>query len=105
MPARQCSRVDLPDPLGPMIARISPGLTVTLAPRRAGVWPKDLMTSRASTRGGRVTTGLFIALLRRPKAFNSRIYTGCIRHASNSSERARGDSQAPPGECGRGQRD
>jgi hypothetical protein len=47
-----------------MIARISPGLTVTLAPRSAGVWPKDLTTSRASIRCGRVTTGLFIALLR-----------------------------------------
>ena len=26
MPARQCSRVDLPDPLGPITARISPGV-------------------------------------------------------------------------------
>ena len=40
MPARQCSRVDLPEPLGPMTARISPAATDTSAPRRAGVWPK-----------------------------------------------------------------
>jgi hypothetical protein len=33
IPARQCSSVDLPDPLGPMTARISPEATDTLAPR------------------------------------------------------------------------
>ena len=50
IPARQCSSVDLPEPLGPMTARISPAATDTLAPRSAGVWPKDRTTSRASIR-------------------------------------------------------
>jgi hypothetical protein len=40
MQARQCSRVDFPDPLGPMTARISPRLTPMVAPHNAGVWPK-----------------------------------------------------------------
>src|SRR5215470_3229771 len=63
MPAIQCSRVDLPDPLGPMIARISPWLVATLAPRSAGVWPKDLRTSRASIRRPRMTAGGVIAFV------------------------------------------
>jgi hypothetical protein len=50
MPARQCSSVDLPDPLGPITASISPASTCTSAPRKAGVWPNDLTTSRASSR-------------------------------------------------------
>ncbi len=41
MPARQCRRVDLPEPLGPITARISPVATATLAPRRAGVAPNE----------------------------------------------------------------
>src|SRR6266540_3046740 len=53
MPARQCNSVDLPEPLGPMIARISPRATTRLAPRSAGVAPKDSRASRASTRGSR----------------------------------------------------
>ena len=61
IPARQCSRVDLPDPLGPMIARISPRPTATDAPRNAGVWPNDLCTSRASIRVPPAATGVFIA--------------------------------------------
>src|SRR3984893_7518072 len=48
MPARQCSRVDLPDPLGPMTATISPRRTVSEAPRSAGVLPNDRESSRAS---------------------------------------------------------
>ena len=48
MPARQCSSVDLPDPLGPITATISPGPTAIVAPRSAGVWPNDLTTPRAS---------------------------------------------------------
>ena len=48
MPARQCSSVDLPDPLGPMTARISPWAALTVAPRSAGVWPNDFTTPRAS---------------------------------------------------------
>src|SRR5436190_13299149 len=48
MPARQCSKVDLPEPLGPMMARISPRFTPTVAPRSAGVWPNDFSTSLAS---------------------------------------------------------
>ena len=61
MPARQCSSVDLPEPLGPMTARISPAATDTLGPRRAGVWPNDLAISRASISGrsGR-SRGLFM---------------------------------------------
>ena len=48
MPARQCSKVDLPDPLGPMTATISPDPTRSEAPRSAGVSPKDLTRFRAS---------------------------------------------------------
>src|SRR6266566_638415 len=48
MPARQCSKVDLPDPLGPMTATISPGRTPSEAPRSAGVCPNDFSRSRAS---------------------------------------------------------
>jgi hypothetical protein len=48
MPARQCSNVDLPDPLGPITATISPGPAAIEAPRSAGVWPNDLTTPRAS---------------------------------------------------------
>src|SRR5580704_6877463 len=48
MPARQCSRVDLPDPLGPIMARISPAATETLAPRSAGVVPNERCRSVAS---------------------------------------------------------
>jgi hypothetical protein len=33
MPARQCSKVDLPDPLGPMTATISPCRTPSAAER------------------------------------------------------------------------
>ncbi len=50
MPAMQCSSVDLPEPLGPMIAMISPPDTVSVAPASAGVWPKDLCASLASIR-------------------------------------------------------
>src|SRR5271165_870209 len=49
MPARQCSRVDLPEPLGPMTATISPGRTPSEAPRSAGVSPNERNRSRAST--------------------------------------------------------
>ena len=48
MPARQCSSVDLPDPLGPITATISPAPAASEAPRSAGVWPNDLTTPRAS---------------------------------------------------------
>src|SRR5258708_35193894 len=48
MPARQYSRVDLPEPLGPITARTSPRFTETLAPRSAGVSPKENTRSRAS---------------------------------------------------------
>jgi hypothetical protein len=48
MPARQSSSVDLPDPLGPMTARISPWAALTVAPRSAWVWPNDFTTPRAS---------------------------------------------------------
>ena len=50
MPARQWSRVDLPEPLGPITATISPRFTEKLAPRSAGVSPKESARSRASTR-------------------------------------------------------
>ncbi len=61
MPARQCSSVDLPEPLGPMMARISPAAAPTLASRSAGVWPNDLTTSRASIRQPPpARTGVFI---------------------------------------------
>ena len=39
-----------PEPLGPITARISPAVTDTLAPRRAGVWPNDRTTRCASIR-------------------------------------------------------
>ncbi len=55
VPARQCSSVDLPEPLGPITARISPSATDRLAPRRAGVWPKDKYRSRASMRASEMT--------------------------------------------------
>src|SRR2546423_11765935 len=48
IPARQCNNVDLPDPLGPITATISPAATERLEPRNAGVGPNDLKTSRAS---------------------------------------------------------
>src|SRR6266702_2622736 len=48
MPARQCSSVDLPEPLGPMTARISPLVADRLAPASAAVCPNDRCTSRAS---------------------------------------------------------
>ena len=41
MPARQCSRVDLPEPLGPMTATISPFRTPSDAPRSACVPPNE----------------------------------------------------------------
>ena len=41
MPARQWRSVDLPEPLGPMTATISPRFTARLAPRSAGVSPKE----------------------------------------------------------------
>src|SRR5580658_1456082 len=50
MPARQCMRVDLPEPLGPMMARISPATAERLTPLSAGVWPNDSTMSRASMR-------------------------------------------------------
>ena len=52
MPARQCRSVDLPEPLGPMTARISPSRIDRFAPRRAGVSPKSNTTSRASNEVG-----------------------------------------------------
>src|SRR5215472_12947895 len=62
MPARQCSNVDLPDPLGPITATISPCRTLSEAPRSAGVSPNDFTRSRASTMvpalGGVVGSGL-----------------------------------------------
>ena len=42
MPARQCSNVDLPEPLGPMTATISPCRTLSEAPRSAGVLAERL---------------------------------------------------------------
>ncbi len=48
IPARQCSSVDLPEPLGPMMASISPAATDTLAPRNAGVAPNERNSSRPS---------------------------------------------------------
>jgi hypothetical protein len=45
MPARQCSRVDLPEPLGPITATISPSSRTMLAPRSAWVGPNDLCRS------------------------------------------------------------
>ncbi len=48
MPARQCSSVDLPEPLDPITATISPCRTASEAPRSAGVGPNDLTTPRAS---------------------------------------------------------
>ena len=57
MPARQWSRVDLPEPLGPITARISPRATDTLAPRRAGVSPKDRTASRLDDGGRRRRCG------------------------------------------------
>src|ERR1051325_10623269 len=50
MPARQCSSVDLPGPLGPMTATISPAPIVTLAPCRACLRPKERWRSTASIR-------------------------------------------------------
>src|SRR5690349_21672602 len=41
MPARQCSRVDLPEPDGPITATASPARIRTLASTSAGVGPKD----------------------------------------------------------------
>ena len=49
MPARQCSSVDLPEPLGPMTARISPAATGRLAPlqrRRRAERRADVLASR-----------------------------------------------------------
>ena len=48
IPARQCSSVDFPDPLGPMTATISPLATPSDAPRSAGVLPNDSDRSTAS---------------------------------------------------------
>jgi len=42
IPARQWSSVDLPEPLGPMTATISPGAIVKSMPRSASVGPKRL---------------------------------------------------------------
>ena len=53
IPARQCSRVDLPAPLGPITATTSPAPTATSAPRRAGVWPKLLCSPRPVSRAVR----------------------------------------------------
>jgi hypothetical protein len=39
IPARQCRRVDLPEPLGPITATISPGSSSKSMPRSASVWP------------------------------------------------------------------
>jgi len=50
IPARQWRSVDSPEPLGPIMARISPRFTVKLAPRSAGVSPKDSTMSLASIR-------------------------------------------------------
>ena len=54
-PARQCRRVDLPEPEGPMMAANSPGrmarLTPSRATTRASPWPYAFVTPRASTTG------------------------------------------------------
>jgi hypothetical protein len=42
MPARQCSKVDLPEPEGPITATISPSRTWMVASWRAGVVPNVL---------------------------------------------------------------
>ncbi len=47
MAARQCSSVDLPEPLAPMTATISPAMSSKSTPRRASVEPKRLCRSRA----------------------------------------------------------
>src|SRR4051794_32930911 len=39
------ARVDLPDPLGPMIACVSPDRTVRSTPFRIGFWPSSVMTA------------------------------------------------------------
>src|SRR6478735_9863721 len=54
MPARQCSRVDLPDPDGPITASDSPAARSTSTPARAVVDPKRLTRPRADRRGGAV---------------------------------------------------
>lgn len=44
----QCSKVDFPEPDGPITATISPASIVRSAPRNASVAPKDLVSSTAS---------------------------------------------------------
>ena len=44
-PDRQCSRVDLPDPEGPMIAAVSPAAMLMLTPARAVTVSKRLTMS------------------------------------------------------------
>ena len=51
-PLIRLNRVDLPAPLGPMIATRSPARTARLAPRMISVLPKFLRSSRSSTASG-----------------------------------------------------
>jgi hypothetical protein len=48
-PLMRLKSVDLPAPLGPMIATRSPGATARLVPRMISVLPKDLRRSLSST--------------------------------------------------------
>ena len=52
----QWSRVDLPDPLGPMTATTSPRARLKSTPRRASVWPKRLIKPEATSTSGTVGT-------------------------------------------------
>ena len=56
-PDRQCSRVDLPEPEGPMIATLSPAETLIVRPARAVTVPKRLTMSLV------VISGVLMALI------------------------------------------
>src|SRR6478736_1046812 len=56
-PAIEYARVDLPEPLGPMIACVSPALMVRSTPRRIGFGPSFVSTLTCRSRISRVGMG------------------------------------------------